>query len=218
MNIKKSFIKEKIKNKFFKIIKVIRFNKKGFGIVELLVTVVILGIGIYSILNLMGSLVYADRVNSVEFIALNLAREGVEVAKNIRDSNWLIGNKWDEGLYFGNDTTATVEFEPLTSTWKLNFVSEDIYDQLSNLNFDKTNGMYFHNSNYPKTEFYRLLTLNLVCYDEIFFKKIVKQNGEPCLPQEEKIGINLVSTVIWKNNSKKQEIKKEVSTFLYNWR
>lgn len=237
MNIKKYLIKKEIlfliyKNQVInRLFKNIKSNQKGFGMIELLVTVVILGIGMYSILNLMGSLVYANRVNSIEFVALNLAREGVEVVKNIRDSNWLIGKQWDDGLYFGNDTTATVEFEPLTSTWKLNFVAEDIYDEHSNLNFDKTTGLYLHNGNYEKTEFYRLLSLNTVCYDEILFKKIIKQNNEQCFGNEEKIGINVVSTVMWrknlnssqsvvtdKTNTTKQEIKKEVSTFLYNWR
>lgn len=70
----------------------------GFTIVELIVTIAILSfgiIGIFSAFSLTATLTYniASR-----FTAANLAQEGLEIIRNIRDQNFIQDSSWSEGL------------------------------------------------------------------------------------------------------------------------
>ncbi|MCX6721221.1 MAG: prepilin-type N-terminal cleavage/methylation domain-containing protein [Candidatus Staskawiczbacteria bacterium] len=78
-------------------------NKKGFTIIELMITIFILSfavVGIFAAFSVMASLVYdaTDRL-----IAAYLGQEGMEIVRNIRDSNWLnidagANASWLDGL------------------------------------------------------------------------------------------------------------------------
>lgn len=74
----------------------------GFTIIELVISVSILSvaiIGIYASFSMMSVL---STEMSDRLIAVYLAQEGLEIVKNIRDTNWmsqdLEARSWDEGL------------------------------------------------------------------------------------------------------------------------
>ena len=76
-------------------------NKKdntGFTLIEVLVAVFIIGAGLAGSLSLISQNVFFIQVNSSQLIATYLAQEGVEIVKNIRDTNFLKGENWDSGL------------------------------------------------------------------------------------------------------------------------
>ncbi len=70
-------------------------SKKGFTLTEVMIAMSILTVAIVSATNLLISLMNSNRVNVTTLQAYFLAQEGLEIARNIRDTNWLQGNKWD---------------------------------------------------------------------------------------------------------------------------
>lgn len=76
----------------------IKNKKNGFTMLEAVIATSIVTIGIISLL-----IASQDAVLSVYFIrdrftAAYLAKEGVEIVKNIRDQNWLRRQTWNAGL------------------------------------------------------------------------------------------------------------------------
>jgi len=83
-------------NKFFK------NYDRGFTLIELMVSIFVLSIaiiGAYSAFNIMDILTSnaTDR-----FVAAYLAQEGMEIVRNMRDTNWLEGDDWMAGLVDSN--------------------------------------------------------------------------------------------------------------------
>jgi prepilin-type N-terminal cleavage/methylation domain-containing protein len=78
---------------------------RGFTIVEVAISIFVLSIaviGVYSAFTLVALL-----TSDVEerFIGVYLAQEGVEIIRNIRDTNWVLDadNGWDEAISIYND-------------------------------------------------------------------------------------------------------------------
>ena len=75
---------------------------KGFTLLETIVAVGIIMIGLVSALALVtNALFYVSNIQD-RLIAVNLVEEGIEVARNIRDNNWLQNLSWNNGLADGN--------------------------------------------------------------------------------------------------------------------
>lgn len=84
---------------------------KGFTLVETIVALVIITVAMGPVFILATSAVnVASRIEH-NLIAANLAQEGIEVARSIRDTNWLNGAAFDNNLPAGTwrvqwDTTG----------------------------------------------------------------------------------------------------------------
>ncbi|MEX0916588.1 MAG: prepilin-type N-terminal cleavage/methylation domain-containing protein, partial [Candidatus Spechtbacterales bacterium] len=76
-------------------------KQQGFTMLELLVAMAVLSVGILGVMNLMIAAVGAVGDTKDRVIAANLAQEGVEIALNIRNTNWIAGNAYDDGLGTG---------------------------------------------------------------------------------------------------------------------
>lgn len=79
----------------------VKFNSKGFTLVEALVTLVVLSIALGPSLILTTNINSTAAVVKNNLIAANLAQEGVEVIRGIRDTNWFNGVVFDTGLANG---------------------------------------------------------------------------------------------------------------------
>lgn len=83
----------------------------GFTLFETIVAVGLILVGLVAALALITtSLFYVSNVQD-RLITANLAAEGIEIVRNIRDSNWLRGVSWNSGLTNGDyqavyDSTA----------------------------------------------------------------------------------------------------------------
>lgn len=64
-------------------------SRKGETLVEVLVALVLLVVGALSALRLLGLAGINNQITKERVIATNLAREGLEAVRNIRDTNWL---------------------------------------------------------------------------------------------------------------------------------
>lgn len=87
-------------------------KKKGFTLPELLVAMSVIVLVIFASTNLVISIIRSNTDNINTMIAYGLAQEGLEGVRNIRDSNWLLGARFDGRLKgfeiwgdtFGNST------------------------------------------------------------------------------------------------------------------
>jgi type II secretory pathway pseudopilin PulG len=70
-------------------------NKKWFTIIELMVAIIIFTIWFLSAYLLVYSAINSSIRSKSEIIASNIAREQIELVKNIRDTNWIKNNDWD---------------------------------------------------------------------------------------------------------------------------
>ncbi len=73
-------------------------RRKGITLVELMTAAFVLTVGLLGALGLATSNARNQSIGAARLAAANLAREGVELARNIRDSNWLAGDAWYTGL------------------------------------------------------------------------------------------------------------------------
>jgi len=73
-------------------------HKKGFTLPELLVSMTVLVLVIFAATNLLVSIIRSNNENLNTLIAYGLAQEGIEGVRNIRDSNWLLGARFDGSL------------------------------------------------------------------------------------------------------------------------
>ena len=78
----------------------IRFYKqqKGFSLIEVMIAVFVITVGIVGIYALVPRIVGIVFDNKDKFVASQLAREGFELVRNIRDNNALAMGVWDQGL------------------------------------------------------------------------------------------------------------------------
>jgi len=83
-------------------LKIFKKNKlvqsQGFTVVEALIAVAVTSIGLVAILGVTVYALSISRVSPDEVIAANLAQEGIEVIRNIRDTNLLEGVFWRENI------------------------------------------------------------------------------------------------------------------------
>jgi len=75
-----------------------KFPNNGFTIIEVMVSIMVLAVGIVGIYYIVPKLASISAINTNRFIAAQLAREGLEIIKNLRDSNWLGEADWNYGF------------------------------------------------------------------------------------------------------------------------
>ena len=114
--------------KFFK--KKFRQNMAGFTLLETIVAVGVIMVGLVAVLVLINSsLSYVSLIKD-RLIAANLNSEGLEVARNIRDNNWLQNQAWNNGLTDGDYQVAynSLSLNPYTDTELLIDASSGLYN------------------------------------------------------------------------------------------
>ena len=81
---------------------------KGFSLLELIITILVVSIGILGTYSVVSYTLSAIGLSSSRLTAAYLAQEGIEIVRNIRDTNWLeedagvSGVLWNSGLGTGN--------------------------------------------------------------------------------------------------------------------
>lgn len=84
------------------------YTSTGFSLIEVMIAIAILIMVLASSLSLINQTVQRLAVPRDQVVAANLAAEGIEVIRNLRDSNWLRTptTTWDNGLTSGGCTAA----------------------------------------------------------------------------------------------------------------
>lgn len=150
-----------------------RTHPSGQSMMELLVAISVLMLGTSTALMLGIVSVSAGTSSNQRLVAMNLAREGIEVIRSVRDNNAMARNAgdvvgWDAGFSpTQTPTTAIVDFDG--AQWDVAFLYRLIedcrIDGTCQLFQDAADDYYTHESiGNTSTPFYRLITLLPVCF------------------------------------------------------
>lgn len=74
----------------------------GFTFLEVIIALAILTSGILGVVSLILVTTRSLTFTKDQTIAAHLAQEGVEIVRSIRDTNWITGEDFNEGLIFGD--------------------------------------------------------------------------------------------------------------------
>ena len=200
-------------------------NKKAFTLIEVLIAILIFALGLTSIFMLINSSIKANSFNKNQIIAANLAREEIELLRNIRDSNYKVFKKWNfinpaldnwfddsnnyfqTGSYykiendFDSHATFPIKVEKISDFWE--WKTELDWKMLDYRLCIDSNWIYTYNCTDPhnkKTRFYRYLKLETLKNKDWVIKDAFK----------------VISTVIWYDRWWYH--KKSIKTILADWK
>lgn len=138
-------------------------QNRGQSLLELMVAMSVMTIGFLAIFAVLSQSLGLNKVAANQYAAANLAGEGIEVVKNITDSNVVQGNDraWNEGLRNG-DFGVQYDSTSLEERWK---------DE--KLKFDIATGLYGYEAG-EKTNFIRTIKIESISENEVKVNSIVK--------------------------------------------
>ncbi|MDP1884728.1 MAG: hypothetical protein Q8L10_05200 [Candidatus Moranbacteria bacterium] len=122
---------------------------KAFSLIETLFAVLLITTGILAVMGLVGTGMTVSLDARNQLVAVELAQEGVELARNIRDNNWESGAESFQYLTAGGNCRVDKRYVYPTA-----IVCNGQY----RLYLDG-NGFYTHNSAGTPTRFYRRLDI-----------------------------------------------------------
>ncbi len=202
----------------------VRTRGLGQSMMEAIIACGIITTAVSSALTLVQASISAEKTSEMSIVAVNLAREGLEVVRAMRDSNWLADVEWDQGLHGdSSDYTAIPVFAPEANAWSLNFDANAIGEPMTRVYRYGTGsgaaavGLFVQAAEPPfgtvATPFYRLVTVDAICdvsgppYEAV-------ESGTECAG--DKVGVRVRSVVQFKIGDRPRSL--EVEETLYNWR
>jgi len=126
-------------------------NNFGLSLLEIVVAILVVTMGLVGVLPLITQNIQVEYINKNNLIASQLAQEGLELVRNIRDNNWLAGNDWDNGLTPG---TYIVDY-----TGNINSVAGIGEARLQQRDDVGEEDYYWHGEGDPDSIFSRLITI-----------------------------------------------------------
>jgi prepilin-type N-terminal cleavage/methylation domain-containing protein len=206
-------------------------EKTGFTLLETLIALSVVSVGIMAAFTLSLANLNTARDNYERILAANLAREGVELVRNIRDSNWLKmeANEdcdsaapglqlcdWDEDL---NVSTSTIAYNA-TSTREIVDSVEGCFNNLGAGTcriFRNANNFYDHNSTGDATNMARVIKILALCLNPASDAAISTNGNFTCAGAPNyKVGLRVTAHVYWVDGD--QTHTTEVVEDMYNWR
>ncbi len=145
-------------------------QQKGQGLLEAIIAVAIIAVGLSAVLALAGNNLKVSNISAQQVVAVNLAREGVEIIRNKRDSNWLAGLPFETGIIgTSSDMEGILEFDPAAGTWTMDFGPDNFSDPDTVVYRNDQSGTYqgvyrqAQPSGYTPTVYKRLIHINPIC-------------------------------------------------------
>lgn len=134
-------------------------TSSGFTLLETLFAVIIFSFALVSLMTIAGKGVIATTMARDQLTAEFLAEEGLEVVRNIRDSNYVDGAAWDTGLsqcFTGNK--CDVEYAPSGSKPTMIVCDTDCSGRILYNN----QGQFRSDSGPDETTFWREVTIQTI--------------------------------------------------------
>ena len=198
-------------------------NQNGQSLMELIVAIGVIVAGVLGILTLIIATILAGKEGSNRIIAINLAREGIEIVRSIRDGNSVdtAGSAWDDGLNGGSNATPIINSPGSTTAVVLDF----------NHNFNAVNytQVKIYNDNYyvqgPSAGgagiyFFRRLDLQAICRNQNDLRDEKFTSFGNCTIEYgsnyDEVGLRVISRVRWPSYNSSKEMTLEER--LYDWR
>ncbi|MBI4135815.1 hypothetical protein HY477_03715 [Candidatus Uhrbacteria bacterium] len=182
-----------------------REGSAGQGLIETIVAIGVITTGLFSVITLVVSNLTTQREAAIRYQATNLAREGLELARNLRDTNWLQGNDSWDGMAAGS---VAPEFAP---TMELPIFAPGGDERI----YRDADGVYLQTG--PEggraSNFRRLISLRqLNCGLVETMPCDVIPVGEP----SDNIAMEVISTVEWEDAGRARSVR--LRQILYDWR
>ena len=76
---------------------------KSFTLIEIVMAIFLLTVGTVGAFSLIQRTAIFTSTSSSKLVATYLAQEGIEIIRNIRDTNYLEGTVWTDGIGFNTD-------------------------------------------------------------------------------------------------------------------
>ena len=163
-------------------------NKRGFTLLAVMVAVFILVIGFISILGLMAASIKYGSQEEQRLVALGLAQEGIELVRNVRDTNYNEGSSYNDSI----NTSGQRKVDHVA-------VPTDLQAFASEYDMYVLNGFYEHRRTPPDPA--AVLTI---------FEREISIDNTP-----DALGRKVVCEVRWEAGSQTKSI--ELVHYLYDW-
>jgi len=163
-------------------------NNKGFTLLEMMIASALVIMGVVGAFGVLQKAISTTAVNITRLKAAYLAQEGIEIIRNIRDSNWLedpVGN-FDDGIQPGSHHNLDYRSTVFPDT--INCLSTEEF-----LKFNELNGFYECSS----------------VSDSNFIRRVVNVDSSV----SDKLKVK--STVTWEDHGQNHSIT--VEDVLYDW-
>lgn len=186
--------------------------RRGQTLVELLTALFIIGLVLVGALALTNSNFRLEGIGAMRLTATSLAREGVELARNIRDTNWMKGAPFDSGLVDADHCAviaASAQMHISHFSFKDCVSVFDASFQLRKL----SEGKYGSDASIGEAStFFRLVRFDPICLDGGL--ETVAEQGDCGVKQ--KIGVKVKSEVGWNYGGSAMSLAH--SEKFYDWR
>lgn len=193
-------------------------SQRGSTLIEVMIALVVIAVGLLGALSLATSNVRNQGIGLSRLIANNSAREGIELVRNIRDSNWLSGpsRAWYDGI--AGSTACAVIRDARVAT--LDFIQcpagADFFTDKYRLVKNETAiaDVFLQQGNQASvsgspTAFYRKLELKPLCL-------VAGAETLTGCTIASAIGMRVTSEVSWKQSGQDRMVRLREN--LYNWR
>ena len=191
----------------------------GQTLIEMLVVFFIISMGLYAATTLVFANVVLQEQDANNIVAMNSAREMLELVQNKRDSNWLAGDDFDDGLLnIAGGCTLVPSWDGLSAPNFIYVASfADSTTVIKRSQAAQTQGL-FNNSAGTSTAFSRLLTLAPICADpnDLSDFQIPATCGCADPTYSRKIGLRAKAEVRWTRKATQKDLV--IYTDLYDWR
>ena len=206
--------------------------RPGQTLIEVLLSLAIIVVGILSLTSALINAQVTAAASTEAAVAVQLAREPIEAARFIRDSNWLerengAGTDFNDRLSSSteaNDYTATYQWNAqlanLDNAVRFNFDADDSSDSDTAI-YRGPAGLFRHPPTtslpgFDITIYSRYVTLFPICSsDGGLTETVLTGDGQDC-GVDTQIGIQVVSLVMWSSRNSDRTVMLEER--LYDWR
>lgn len=208
---------------------------RGFSLVEAIISLSILVVGVLGVASLGIALVSQARLSNSQAVATQLAREGVEVVRSIRDGNWLAAEdgsvvEFNDGLSAATDYSAALEWDSTANVWTLDFNAVGFGDCGSS--FDCTRvyqriaspyeyaqfGSAPSATEWAETPFQRVVRLWPICRSDAdeLIEAPLTADGTDCAAGESIVGLDVQVRLEWQEKGISKS--SEVEEYMYDWK
>jgi len=129
----------------------------GFTLIEVIVAIFLIIVGMVGVLITIQNIFPSIRIVSSQLTAAYLTQEGIEIVRNIRDTNWLNGQDWNANI-FDNCLSCS---SPFVCNCQADYTSQSLSSFVSTEYLKINNGFYTYNSSPSaiQTPFVRKITV-----------------------------------------------------------
>ena len=204
-------------------------KEQGQTLVEALLAIFVITMALLGFLSRSSQNYIASNSANRKIVAINLAREGLEVVRNFRDSNWLRGcddpeagtppdcYQWYTDIHDDQNIRSAliISFDKEDNVWSIDLLGNETMDkciasEICYLYLD--DGVYTERETDELTIYNRLIEVIGICNSET--DDIIEYE---CLPSnDEAIGLKVKSLIRYKDNNNWKNV--ELEEWLYNWR